>query len=256
MLLANIAKSSQASKFLALKRNTIPKPLSTSPYAITQLLDLFVKGASNTYNPHANYDYLSYFFADIAQHPDARSYLTTPHKEDDGIIPLSKIVVFTEHKGVIRRRGVASTIKNVCFNTEAHGVLLDPNGVNLLPYILLPLMGPEEYSDEDMEGMPEECQLLPPDKERETDVEILKTLLETLLLLTSTREGRDMLRSRKVYPVLRECHLHVDDEGVREVCDRIVQVIMRDEPNENDEPAGDGERVKEVDSDEEIVDVL
>lgn len=255
MLLANIAKSENAVKLLSLKRKAIPKDLSTSPYAITQLLDLFVKGAEGHYNAKANFDYLSYFFADIAQHPDARSYFTTPHKEDDGIIPLSKIIVFTEHKSVIRRRGVASTIKNVCFNTSAHGTLLDPTKVNLLPYILLPLMGPEEYSDEDMDGMPDEVQLLPPDKERESDVEIVKTHLETLLLLTATREGRKILRERKVYPVIRECHLHVDDEGVREICHRIVQVIMRDEPGEEGEVVV-GERVKEIDSDEEIVDVM
>lgn len=253
MLLANIAKSEKAVKLLGLKRKTIPKDLTTSPYAITQLLDLFVKGAEGQYNAKANYDYLSYFFADIAQHPDARTYFTTPHKEDDSIIPLSKIIVFTEHKSVIRRRGVASTIKNVSFNTSAHNVLLDPSKVNLLPYILLPLMGPEEYSDEDMDGMPDEVQLLPPDKERESDVEIIKTHLETLLLLTTTREVREILRERKVYPVVRECHLHVDDEAVREICDRIVQVIMRDEPSEEEEQR---ERIREVDSDEEIVGVL
>ena len=39
--------------------------------------------------------------------------------------------------------------------------------------------------------MLEEVQLLPPDKERESDVEIVKTHLETMLLLTMRREGRD-----------------------------------------------------------------
>jgi len=262
MLLANLAKSDHALKLLSLKRKSIPDPLSTSPYAITQLLDLFVKGTAGSYNSKADFDYLSYFFADMAQHSDARSYFVNEHKEDDNVIPLTKIIVFTEHKSEVRRQGVASTIKNVAFSVDSHGRLLDPREVNLLPYIMLPLMGPEEYSDEDMEGMPEECQLLPPDKEREGDVEILKIHLETLLLMTTTREGREVLREKKVYPVLRECHLRVEDEGVREACDRVVQVIMRDEPMDGEEKVDregqgkSGKIVEEADSDEEIVDVL
>ena len=43
-------------------------------------------------------------------------------------------------------------------------------------------MGPEEYSDEDTEGMLDELQLLEPDKEREADLEIVKSHIETLLL--------------------------------------------------------------------------
>jgi hypothetical protein len=155
---------------------------------------------------------------------------------------------------------VASTIKNVAFEVPFHDELLssDPDsGVNILPYLLLPLMGSEEYADEDTEGMLDEVQLLPPDKERERDNEILKTHLETLLLLTTTRGGRDVLRRVKVYPIVREVHLHVDDDEVRESVDRLVQVIMRDEEGEGKElPAPQEERVKEIDSDEEIVDVL
>ena len=72
--------------------------------------------------------------------------------------------------------------------------------------------------------MPEEVQLLPPDKTRDPDPHILVTHLESLLLLTSTRAGRGCLRAAKVYPVVRETHLHVEDMGVTEACDRIVQV--------------------------------
>ena len=35
---------------------------------------------------------------------------------------------------------------------------------------------------------------------------------------------------------MREAHLHVEDEGVREGCERLVQVLMRDE--EGDEKGG------------------
>lgn len=66
MLLANMAKSDAIQRILDLKRD-VPKSLSTSPMAINQLMDCFVKGAAGRYNNHADFDYLAYFFADIAK---------------------------------------------------------------------------------------------------------------------------------------------------------------------------------------------
>jgi hypothetical protein len=251
MLLANMAKDDSLQRVLELKRS-IPKELSTSEWAMDQLMDCFVKGAAGAYNKDADYDYLSYFFADLAKFSKGREYLTTPQEHDSNIIPITKIQVFTDHASHIRRLGVASTIKNAAFLVPAHPVLLsnlhpDPAlpapsiGANLLPYILLPLMGPEEYSDEDTEGMLDELQLLEPDKEREKDKEIMKVHLETLLLLSTTPESRAVLRQVKIYPIIRECHMHVDDDGVREACDRVVQVIQRrEEGEEEDMPSGIG----------------
>ncbi|KAH9877376.1 hypothetical protein IAQ61_002741 [Plenodomus lingam] len=275
MLLANMAKDDSLQRVLELKRD-IPKELSKSAWAMDQLMDCFVKGAEGAYNKHADFDYLSYFFADLAKFPKGREYLTTPSEHDSNIIPITKIQVFTDHASHIRRLGVASAIKNVAFHVPAHPVLMsnlnpDPNltppsiGANLLPYILLPLMGPEEYPDEDTEGMLDELQLLEPDKERESDVEIVKTHLETLLLLCTTREGRDVLRKIKVYPIVRECHLHAEDEGVQEACDRVVQIIMRKEEGEEEDipdmsSAGGGKLMElengEDDEEEKIVEIL
>lgn len=275
MLLANMAKSEGILKLLKLKRNT-PKPLSTSPFAIDQLLDCFVKGAGGTYNKNANYDYLCYHFADLATHEDGRKHFLTPRAEGEGdtaekVVPLTKLTVFTEHESTIRRRGVASTIKNVCFDISSHPTLLASpaaGGVGLLPYILLPLMGNEEYTDEESEGMLDECQLLPPDKEREKQPDIIAIHLETLLLLTTTREARGRLREIHVYPIVRELHIHVEDDQVREACDRLVQVLQRGEEGEADPTAlpdaaaaaGNGSfaQVEEIeeDEDEQIIEVL
>lgn len=286
MLLANLSKSDSITKLLTLKRE-VPKTVSTSPIAIDQLLDCFVKGASGSYNPKADYDYLCYVFADISKHEAGRKHFLTPRAEggdDKGqqekVLPITKLTVFTEHRSTIRRRGVASTIKNVCFDLTSHPTLLsapEDGGVGLLPYILLPLMGSEEYADEDTEGMLDEVQLLPPDKERETQNDIICIHLETLLLLTTTQEGRKILRDVRVYPIVRELHQKVENENVRESVDRLVQVLQRGEEGDPD-PAeearkmalaeeesksvgwvGNGEaRVKEVedDEDEQIVEVL
>ena len=236
MLLANLAKYDELKDILQIERPA-PEELASNNLAIDQLLDLFVKGADGTYNKEANFDYLSYLFADLAKHEEGRKYFLTK-QEYDNVVPLTKITVFTEHKSEIRRKGVASTIKNVAFEIDSHGEFLDEDEINILPYLLLPLMGSEEYDDEDSADMLSDLQLLPPDKERESDKAILQTHVETLMLLTTTRFGRDILRRVKVYPVVRELHLHVEDDGVREASERLVQVLMRDEEDDEKVDAG------------------
>jgi hypothetical protein len=49
-----------------------------------------------------------------------------------------------------------------------------------------------------------------------------------------------VLREVQVYPIVRETHLQVDDDGVREACERLVQVLMRDEEGEEGQHSGDG----------------
>lgn len=237
MLLANLAKADSFNRIISLSRKTADD-VSTSANVLNQLLDCFVKGADGLLNKKANYDYLAYIFADLSKTEEGRKFFTT--KQDyDSVIPVTKLLVFTEHSSDIRRRGVAWTIKNVCFDVKSHQMLIneegnDNDGANLLPYILLPLMGPEEYPDDETSEMLPDLQLLPPDKKRDPDYQIIVTHLETLLLLTTTREARNRMRQIQVYPIIRECHLYVENEEVREGCDRLVQVLMREEEGEED----------------------
>ncbi|ERF76676.1 hypothetical protein EPUS_02215 [Endocarpon pusillum Z07020] len=257
MLLANLAKSPSLDRLITLARS-IPlgnPPVSSSTNAVDQLMDCFVKEITN--KPAKDYDYLSYVFADLSRLEAGRKYFLTRQAYDD-IVPITKLTVFTdEHRSHVRRKGVASTLKNVCFEASAHQFLLSESGANILPYVLLPLAGNEELSDEDTEGMLPDLQLLPPDKERDSDPDILVTHLETLLLLTTGREGRDIMRRAKIYPIIRDCHLHVEDENVREACDRLVQVLLRDEADDGvKEAAGDQAGTQEEDEDEKIVEVF
>ncbi|OKL63339.1 hypothetical protein UA08_02116 [Talaromyces atroroseus] len=236
MLLANLAKAESFGRVVSLSRKNVDN-VSTSTNALNQLMDCFVKGAEGALNKKADYDYLAYLFADISNTEEGRKFFTT--KQDyDSVIPVTKLLVFTEHSSDIRRRGVAWTMKNVCFDVPSHPTLLsedDDTGASLLPYILLPIMGSEEYPDDETSEMLPDLQLLPPDKKREPDNQIILAHLETLLLLTTTREGRDRMRQVQVYPIIRECHLHVENEEVREGCDRLVQVLMRGEEGEENE---------------------
>lgn len=254
MLLANMAKSDSIQRILDLKRAAPGKGVSDSPNALDQLMDCFVKGAEKKLNKDADFDYLAYFFADLSRLPQGRKYFIARQAYDD-VIPISKLVVFTEHHSNVRRKGVASTIKNSCFDIPSHPAFLSEDEVNLLPYILLPLCGPEEFPEDEMLEMPSDLQMLPPDKKRDTDMSILVTHLETLLLLTTTRPAREYMRKVNVYTVVKECHLAVDDDDVQDACDRLVQVLMRDEANGDE--GGFVETAEEGDEDDDkLVEIL
>lgn len=104
-----------------------------------------------------------------------------------------------------------------------------------------------------MEGMPEDLQLLPEDKRREGDPKLRQILVESLLMLTNTRPGREIMRTRKVYPVLRELHKVETTQPILDAIDDVVQMLMRDELPEakeeapsNDDKADDDMIIEEI----------
>ncbi|KAI1445375.1 DUF383-domain-containing protein [Annulohypoxylon stygium] len=252
MLLANLAKWDSLKKLLN-KKQPSPKELASTDLVLSQLVDLFVKGADGTYNKDADFDHLAYLFADLTKHPEIRHYFVQK-QEYDGVIPITKLKVFTEYKSDVRRKGVASTIKNVAFDVPSHPLFLSEDDINILPYILLPIMGNEEYDEDEMMSMLPDLQLLPPDKQRDADPNIIQTHVETLLLFSSTREGREQMREVKVYPIIRETHLRVNNEGVRDACERLVQVLMRDEADPDKVESGVNQDDNE-DDDDQIIEV-
>ncbi|KAF6753101.1 hypothetical protein DFP72DRAFT_1171256 [Ephemerocybe angulata] len=203
--------------------------------------------------------------------PTGRDFFLSPQpfelaKESSELnYPLSKIVPFTEHKDPIRRKGTASTIKNCAFNARAHKAILSRDtelvtvkpsttpapGIGALPYLLLPLAGPEEFDLDDQEKLLPELQFLDPSKTREADASIRLILVESLLLLCHTRWGRDYQREHGVYEILREAHMHEKNENVQEHMERLVQLLKGDEPKIA--PADDDE---DIDAGMEVQDLM
>ncbi|KAL4066153.1 hypothetical protein V8B97DRAFT_2015284 [Scleroderma yunnanense] len=282
MLLSNITASPSAcSILLSLKVPLVPSgppqnsyytPQSRSgscpapvPYPSGQpqdflslplLIDAFIQGASIEQTGDepkrarkGDLHFLSSVFANISTSPAGRLFFMTPRPTDplnQGSIlefPLAKIVPFTEHQDIIRRGGVASTLKSCAFYAPSHKAILSPNidfvtvppstvpapGIDALPYILLPLAGPEELDFEVQEKLPSSLQFLPPSKKRESDSVLRLTHVETLLLLATTRWGRDHLRGHGVYEIIRGAHLEESVERVSEHMERLVLLIKGDE---------------------------
>ena len=53
--------------------------------------------------------------------------------------------------------------------------------LDLLPHLLLPLAGPEQFTEEENDQLPLDLQYLPDDKEREEDPDLRKMLLEAIM---------------------------------------------------------------------------
>ncbi|KAI0048774.1 DUF383-domain-containing protein [Auriscalpium vulgare] len=227
--------------------------------ALPLLVDAFVQGAS--VDPSTPLDkrtrksqlhFLASVFANLSTSPAGRMYFLTPQHADvlDASsaleYPLAKLVGFTEHADTIRRGGVASLIKNCAFYTQGHQAVLTPDtetatvppstesapGIDALPYILLPLAGPEEYDLDEQELLPPALQFLPPTKTREPDSVLRRTHVETLLLLCTTRWGREHLRANGVYEVVRALHAAEAVDQIAELVERLVNMLKRDEGQE------------------------
>ncbi|QEU62479.1 Hgh1 [Kluyveromyces lactis] len=275
ILLSNLAKEDNITElfsFVKKEDDGIPlnKEVFKSNKVMDCLMDCFVKGYDRKLNKYATYDYLAYFFADVSRFKIGREYFIE-QQEYDGVIPISKLLVFTEkYDAKTRREGVAYTIKNSLFDSEKHENLLTNEEINLLPYILLPIASAKdsEIDEEDMFNLPDELQLLPADKERDPIPEIICVHLESILLLCTTKAGREYLRSKSVYPLVRELHKNIANDDIGELSHRIVNMLMRGEPEnqvieeivaksaEDGEIAEIEEEEESDDDDDAIVEVL
>ncbi|KAJ7860381.1 hypothetical protein B0H14DRAFT_2744542 [Mycena olivaceomarginata] len=237
-----------------------PYPAGTARtvLALPLLVDAFVQGADTDESGDAstrirkgNLHFLASVFANLSTSPAGRNFFLGPRVpnvlEPDGApeYPLAKLIPFTEHKDTIRRGGVASTIKNCVFHAPGHQAILSPDSINVsvppsssvapgidaLPYLLLPLAGPEELDLEDQEKLPDALQFLPPTKTREPDAAIRLIHIETLLLLCHTRWGRDYLRDHGVYEIVRVAHENETVDKISEHIERLVSLLKSDEPD-------------------------
>ncbi|XP_054473202.1 protein HGH1 homolog [Anoplopoma fimbria] len=191
---------------------------------LAKLVDIF---CTEDFNKKAKFHYLSPLLSNLTQLPEARNYIL-----DKDRCVIQRLFPFTQYQAsAVRRAGVIGTLRNCCFDHAHHDWLLS-DAVDILPFLLLPLAGPEELTEEENEGLPVDLQYLPEDKKREEDPDIRKMLLETLLLLTATKAGRDNLKEKSVYPIMREFHNWEKDVHVTAACEKLVQVLIGDEPEQ------------------------
>ncbi|CAK8680097.1 unnamed protein product [Clavelina lepadiformis] len=187
---------------------------------LNQLLDAFYK---TKYNKHgASLNHLASLFTNLTQIPKARSFFLDETKNH-----IQRLLPYLQYQeSLTRRGGIASMLRNCCFEYESHGWLLGEK-VDILPHLLLPLAGPEEFSEADTDKLPLDLQYLPSDKTREPDEDIRKILIQSIILLCADESGREFVKSKNAYVIIRELHqweLKEQNSEVAEECEKLIQV--------------------------------
>ena len=122
-------------------------------HSLERLLTAFTRKQFN--KKGMTLDYIGPIFSNLTQSPRGRDIVCDPEHN-----MLIRILPFTHHPdSVIRKGGATGILKNVCFDTSRHDWLLSED-VNVLSFILLPLAGPEEFSEEDNDKFPIELQVM------------------------------------------------------------------------------------------------
>lgn len=117
---------------------------------IDNLVSAFVNTNFNTKKCHLNY--LAPIFSNLAQVSQARNQFCRNTEI------LSRLLPFVSYEdSVVRKGGVIGVLKNICFNTKLHDFLLTE--IDVLPMILLPLTGPEDFTEEENEMFPIDLQV-------------------------------------------------------------------------------------------------
>ncbi|PKK16928.1 HGH1 homolog [Columba livia] len=135
---------------------------------------------------------------------------------------VQRLLPFTQYgDSAVHRRGIVGALRNCCFeHGEGTGTGTGSGtGTGLQPW-------GRWDGDRTHTGL----QYLPQDKRREEEPDIRQMLLESIMLLTATKAGRRTVRDRGTYLVLRELHHWERDPRVLAACERLIQVLIGDEP--------------------------
>ncbi|KAK7087936.1 protein HGH1 homolog isoform X2 [Littorina saxatilis] len=169
----------------------------------------------------------SMLLMNLTQVPNVRHKLMTAPSYL--LLHLLPIISFSSALGSCR--GIVGTVKNCCFEYDFHEWLLS-EAVDLLPRLLMPLAGPDEFDEDDMERLPPDLQYLPDTKQREADPEMRGILIQAVHKLCSTKTGRLKIKEKNTYVILRELHKwETSEENVESIL-KVIDILISDEPQE------------------------
>ena len=135
----------------------------------------------------------------------------------------------------MRKYGVSGAIKNVCFDKESSFYLVEQ--LDIIKTICYPLCGPEGFDLDDKHGMDISWWIEGDLKVREQDVGTRAMLVEAILLICAHgRRAREILRTKKVYEVLKVLDLSEESEEISEKISECVQFLKRDEEGTPERP--------------------
>lgn len=140
---------------LSRHENTVEKVIDALEEKQENIVRLVNSFTQISYNKKgAKLDYVGPILSNLSQHSRGRQMIC-----NQKIALFQRILPFTHHDdSVVRRGGAVGLVKNVCFDTGMHEWLLSAK-VDVLPFILLPLTGHEEFAEDENDKLPVECQV-------------------------------------------------------------------------------------------------
>ncbi|PJF17387.1 hypothetical protein PSACC_02854 [Paramicrosporidium saccamoebae] len=215
--------SEAATKLLSnLTKYADTRPALATPL-LADLIHIYLAGIRH--NPNCDYAFLASCFADLTNIRECRIFFL------EDLSRLNSILQDLHSKSVIRRGGVASIIRNCLFETDYHAAILEKEIED--DFIITTLAGRlldsrSKLDGEERDKLPVELQLL--DKlEAESDIAVRSIVVECLIILGTTREGRDTIRAKEIYPILREWHILEENYDMKELIEKLVELLIRDE---------------------------
>ncbi|KAK9501810.1 hypothetical protein O3M35_012473 [Rhynocoris fuscipes] len=187
--------------------------------------DLITAVCDKSYNEKGlRLEYLAQVVGNLTQCGDFRACLLDPISgQFHRLLP-----ILVQGATKLERLGVASALYNCLLDPGNHLTLLS-EPYELLPVLLYPLAGPEEFKEDENEKLPMELQYLGDDKTRESDSHIRLLLLKCLLLLCRTRQPRVFVRDNGAYYILREYHKWEKDSRLILATENVVDLLIRTE---------------------------
>jgi len=140
---------------------------------------------------------------------------------------LRQVLPQIDSRSVIRRQGVAGTVRNCCFDAETHLPSLLLASEFLWPALLLPLAGKRVYSEVDTAKMPLELATpLSQDREPETDPKVRVEACEAIYLLVLQEGGRRAFWAINGPRILELGYEDEEDPKVMEAFERVGALLV------------------------------
>jgi len=199
---------------------------------VSKLIDAFVftEGRILLEDGEDAYSWVAQILMNVTQIAPGRDLIMN---KDRNIIPL--LLPFIRDVSERRRLGILGLVKNCCIESEHHAALLSSE-VNVLAHLLYPLRGSEPLlSVEDEQGLDISLHnvSIGKYKQRESIKECRSLIIKCFSLLSTTRLGRDEMRAKKVYPILRDLHkVETDEQNADEIHDVVTTLMLMDEEGE------------------------
>ena len=195
----------------------------------------FLKKELDNVRKHDSWEYVAGILANVTRVAAGRTFVMDWTR---GL--LRPLVHELRSKSVVRRRGIARMLRNVCNEFDQHRRLLDKEtdgGLDLIHVALLSLSNGDDDGIDDHERDYTHPQLYSDSQIRDDDIIVRQKICEMLVVLTRTHHARLLMRERRVYPIVREMHVSTT---------KMVNRLKRSRGEEVDESSDESTQFDEV----------